>query len=526
MFVELLRLDVDHPEAFQVKDRRHWCRKEARKIARRLEGARGGCDPSLTGPEFAARTIRYETSDRVHAIPCGGIGVIQQLAHEVGLVKALDTKLPILKRRRPYSESDHVLNIAYNFLCGGAVLDDIETRRNDRAFLDALGARTIPDPTTAGDFCRRFGAEQIQLLMDLINEVRVGVWQRQPKAFFEQTARIDGDGSMVATDGECKQGMDISYKGVWGYHPLVVSLANTGEPLFILNRSGNRPSEEGAPEAFTRAISLCRHAGWADILLRGDTAFSLTAYFDRWHEQGVRFVFGYDASKPMVARAEGEQVADYQEFVRKADSLFAQRERRAKQPRIKEQIVREREYLNLRLEREDLAEFEHQPGKAVRPYRFVVLRKTIVEERGQRCLGQSHRYFFYVTNDREMTCEQVVREANGRCNQENMLAQLKSGVPALRAPLNTLEANWAYMVIASLAWTLKAWFALLLPSTPRWREAHEEERTRVLHMEFRSFVQRFMLIPAQILHTGRTLVYRLLGWRPDLPVLFRVLDAL
>jgi hypothetical protein len=526
VFVELLKLDTKHPEAFQVKDRRNWAESEARKIARRLKPVEGGREPRGTGPEFAARTIRYEASDRVHAIPCGGLGAIHQLAWKVGLVTALDTRLPILKRRRPYSEADHVLNIAYNFLCGGAVLDDIEVRRNDRAFLDALGARTIPDPTTAGDFCRRFGAEQIQGLMDVVNDVRVGVWQRQSQAFFEQTARIDADGSLVATSGECKQGMDIAYNGIWGYHPLVVSLANTGEPLFVVNRSGNRPSEERAPEFFARAITLCRRAGWTDLLLRGDTAFSQAAHFDRWHDDGVRFVFGYDAYKPMVARAESDDVSEYQELVRKADTLFEESKRRAKQPRIKEQIVREREYRNMRLEREELAEFEHRPTKAARSYRFVVLRKTIVEERGQRYLGQTFRYFFYVTNDREMTCEQVVREANCRCNQENLLAQLKSGVPALRAPLNTLESNWAYMVIASLAWSLKAWFALLMPTAPRWHEAHQADRERVLRMEFRSFVQRFILVPAQILHTGRTLVYRLLAWRPELPIFFRFLDVL
>ena len=468
-----------------MKDRRNWARSEARKIARRLKPAQGGRDPRATGPELAARTIRYEVSDRVHAIACGGIGALHQLACKVGLVTALDTRLPILKRRRPYSEADHVLNIAYNILCGGVVLDDIEVRRNDGAFLDALGARTIPDPTTAGDFCRRFGVEQIQALMDVVNDVRLGVWQGQSQAFFEQTARIDADGSIVATSGECKQGMDIAYNGVWGYHPLVVSLANTGEPLFIVNRGGNRPSEEGAPELFARAIALCRRAGWTDILQRGDTAFSQTAYFDRWYDEGVRFVFGYDASKPMVARAEGDEASQYRALVRKADTAFEDRARRAKQPRIKEQLVRERQYRNLRLEREDVAEFEHRPKKAKRAYRFVVLRKTIVEERGQRCLGHVFRYFFYVTNDRQMTSEQVVREAHGRCNQENVLAQLKSGVPALRAPLNTLEANWAYMVIASLAWSLKAWFALTLPTVARWREA---------------FSGRFGLI-----HSGRSL---------------------
>lgn len=524
MSVDYLTIDEEHPEAFQVKDpERSWTRREAEKIARRLKPAEGGRDPRGTGPEFGARTIRYEVSTRVRAIPYGGIGAIHQLARRVGLVDALDTRLPILKRRRPYSEADHVLNIAYNFLCGGAVLDDIEVRRNDGAFLDALGTRAIPDPTTAGDFCRRFDVEQIQALMDVVNDVRVRVWQKQPAAFFEQTARIDADGSIVETSGECKQGMDVAYNGVWGYHPLVVSLANTGEPLFIANRSGNRPSHEGAAGYFDRAITLCRRAGWKDILLRGDTDFSQTAYIDQWDQSNVRFVFGYDARKHMVARAEDIEENEYRELVRRSDEVF---ERRARQPRVKEQIVREREYLNLRLEQEDLAEFEHQPTKARRSYRIVVLRKTIVEERGQRCLAQNHRYFFYLTNDRTMSLEEVVREANGRCNQENLNAQLKSGVPALRAPLNTLESNWAYMVIASLAWSLKAWFALTTPVSPRWRERHEADRERVLRMEFRSFVQRFIMIPTQILTTGRTLVYRLLSWRPELPVLFRFLDGL
>lgn len=522
----MLRLNDEHPEAFQVnKDRRKWLRRKAQKIARRLRTAEGGRAPRRCGFELAARRIRYETSERVEAITCGGIGAIHQLAHGVGLFEALDTRLPILKQRRPYSEADHILNIAYNVMCGGSVLDDIEVRRNDSAFLDALGARTIPDPTTAGDFCRRFKTDDVQALMDIVNDVRLTVWSRQPSAFFDEVARIDADGTIVETTGECKQGMGLAYNGIWGYHPLVVSLANTGEPLFIANRSGNRPSHEGAPEYFDRAIELCRRAGWKDILLRGDTAFSQTAHFDRWTESGVRFVFGYDAIPLLVETAETLEHDEYRELVRKADEVL-ERATRAKQPRVKEEIVREKEYTNLRLIREEIAEFEHQPHKAKQPYRIVALCKTILEEKGQRSLGHRERYFFYVTNDRTISAEQVVLEANRRCNQENLLEQLKNGVRALRAPLNTLEANWAYMVIASLAWSLKAWFALSTPVLPRWREKHEADRNRVLRMEFRSFLQRFILAPAQILRTGRTLVYRLLAWRPELPILFRFLDAL
>ena len=474
---------------------RRWLDTRKKRVQQRLAPVHGGRAPKSEGPELAARTIHYEVAERMNAISCGGIGAIHQLAREVGLVDALHTRLPILKCRRPYSEADHVLNIAYNALSGGRVLDDIELRRNDVAFLDALGARTIPDPTTAGDFCRRFDIAQIHALMGIVNDVRVSVWQRQPRAFFEGTARIDADGSIVETNGECKQGMDVSYNGIWGYHPLVVTLANTGEPLFIMNRSGNRASHEGPVAYFDQAIALCRRAGWQDILLRGDTAFSQTAYIDRWDDDGVRFVFGYDTVKAMVGRA--EDVEEYRQLVRKADQLFDGKAR-AKQPRVKDEVIRRREYRNMRLEREDVAEFEHEPTKAKRAYRFVVLRKTIAEERGQLCLGETYRYFFYITNDRAMSCEQIVREANGRCDQENLIDQLKNQVRALHAPLNTLEANWAYMVIASLAWSLKAWFAMLTPVSPRWRDKHEADRERVLRMDFRSFVQRFVLVPAQI----------------------------
>lgn len=493
-----------------------------RQIEQRLRKAskRTGKKPTLN-----ARNIRYEIADRTRAIGCGGIGAIHLLARKVGLIDNIDKYVEVLKQHKPYHESDHVLNIAYNIICGGQVLDDIELRRNDEVYLDALGARSIPDPTTAGDFCRRFEEDDIRALIDAINESRLAVWKQQPSSFTEQTARIDGDGSLVPTEGECKQGMDLSYKGIWSYHSLLISLSNTQEPLFLFNRSGNRPSSEGAANLFDDAIDLCRRGGFTDILLRGDTDFSQTTELDRWDDDGVRFIFGYDARKNLQALADGLPEREYSELVRCAERAFETKPRRRPE-NVKEQIIVERGYKNIKLDSEDVAEFEYQPCACERAYRMVVLRKNLSVKYGENVLFDDIRYFFFITNDRNLSAQEVVREAGQRCNQENLIEQLKNGVRSLRAPVNTLNANWAYMVIASLAWSLKAWAALMLPVIGRWRAKHTHEREALLRMEFRTFQSALISLPAQIVLTGRRIIYRLLSWNPWQGVFFRLVNAL
>lgn len=492
-----------------------------RKTQRRLKRA---AKQVRDKPMFTASNIHYEISEKAQAIGHGGIGAVHQLARRTGLVEGIDREIELLKMHKPYHESDHVLNIAYNAMCEGRTLDDIEFRRNDEAFLDALGAESIPDPTTAGDFCRRFEEADIWVLQEAVNDARLRVWKEQPAGFFE-AACIDADGTMVPTTGECKEGMDISHKGVWGYHPLVVSLANTREPLYIFNRGGNRPSHEGAPWLFDSAIALCRRAGFKKILLRGDTDFSLTEHFDGWDATGVRFVFGYDAKKNIKKRADGIGEEQYAELVRRAEREIKTRPRQ-RPDNVKEQIVRERGFENIRLKSEDVAEFAYRPGKCKKAYRMVVVRKNLSVEKGENVLFDDYRYFFYITNDQWMSVSEVVREAAERCNQENLIEQLKNGVRALHAPSNTLNANWAYMVMASLAWSLKAWAALLLPVHPRWQEKHEKEKRTILCMEFRTFQAALINIPCQIVTTGRKIIYRMLNWNPWQHIFYRLLDAI
>lgn len=353
----------------KTKIRRRIARRK-QKIGDQLAAA---VVPNYGGPVLQGKGIRYELADRVQGIGCGGIGAMQALVRKVGLAREIDKQVHLLKLHVPYHESDHVLNIAYNILCGGRVLEDIEQRRNDAGFLSALGTKSIPDPTTAGDFCRRFDSADIWKLMEAINETRVNVWKRHP-TLTKETARIDSDGTHVGTTGNCKEGMDISYKGGWGYHPLLVSLANTQEPLYVVNRSGNRPSHDGAAAVMDKAIELCRRAGFSNILLRGDTDFYLTTNFDRWDEDGVRFIFGADADKWQRSRAEAQPEPLYEDLVRKTEREIMTVPRRRPE-NIKARIVHERAYKNMRLNSEELVEFNYQPSRCKRAYRVIALRK-------------------------------------------------------------------------------------------------------------------------------------------------------
>jgi hypothetical protein len=491
--------------------RKKWLRRK-RRIAKRLRPRQFA---ARRKPMLAAQNIHYDLSDRTRAVACGGIGAIHLLARKIGLIEAIDRDVQLLKVHLPYHESDHVLNIAYNILCGGRCLEDIELLRNDEAYLDALGASRIPDPTTAGDFCRRFeSAGQVFALMESINSARVKVWKQQPPEFFDR-AVIDADGTIVPTDGCCKEGMDISYNGIWGYHPLIISLANTKEPLFLLNRPGNRPSHEDAAACLDKAVDLALSAGFKSVLMRGDTDFSQTAYLDGWDARdNVQILFGLDAHPNLKLKAEAIAKDQWKPLERPPRYEVATTER-VRPANVKRAIIAERGFEHLHLRAEHVAEIVYQPAKCKKPYRLIICRKTIDVEMHQQKLWQEYRYFFYITNDRLTPAHELVLSANGRCDQENLIEQLKNGVKAMNLPTDTLVSNWAYMVMAGLAWTLKAWWGLMLPEAQgRGRERRRQQKHDVVKMEFRRFVNAVVRLPAQILRTGRRLVYRLLSYSP------------
>jgi hypothetical protein len=463
---------------------------------------------------FQGSNIHYEMAERVAAVNCGGIGAMHLMVQRLGLVEDIDANLHLLKVHLPYHESDHVLNIAYNILAGGVRLEDIEQRRQDESFLTGLDAQRIPDPTTAGDFTRRFSEADIVTLQECFNRSRQALWKVQPEGFLKE-AFLDVDGTIAGTYGECKEGIGLSYKGIWGYAPLIVSLANTKEVLYLINRPGQAASHSGSVEWIDRAADLVAPVA-GTVTIRGDTDFTHTAHLDRWDEAGRRFILGMDAHPKVVGLAEALPASAWKRLERlpKYEILT---EARRKAIRHKEQIVIEKEFRNQVLVGEDIAEIDYQPVKCGRKYRLVIVRKNLSIQQGEKALLDEIRYFFYITN-RKDAAEKILGLANGRCDQENVIEQLKNGVNAMRMPVNDLLSNWAYMVMAALAWNLKSWYGLLVP--------HRERGLELVKAEFRRFLNAILLIPCQVVRTARRIIYRVLGYNAWLPDFFATWERL
>jgi len=453
---------------------------------------------------FSASNIQYGISERIAGLNCGGIGAVHTLVKKIGLDETIDQNIHLLKIHNPYRESDHILNIIYNILCGGHCLEDLELLRNDEAYLKALGAFRIPDPTTAGDFLRRFECDDVVKLMSVGNHINQKVWDLDP-ANKKRSAIIDPDGTIAETYGECKEQMDMSYKGKWGFSPLSIMEAQTGAHLFLVNRSGNAVSHEGAAPWMDKAIDVVKDH-FAGVYLRGDSDFSLTEKFDEWDGKDVKFCFSYDAHPNLVKKAEMLPKNVWKSHNRKERRIKTVP--RGRKHNVKEEVVKKRGYENKKRGREYVAEFGYGPVKCDREYRIVVIRRVLKVTRGRLRFEDEVRYFFHITNieREEMSAGDVVRFNRGRCNHENKIEQLYNGVRALKMPCSEFVANWAYMVICSLAWNLKSWMGQVMPDRKRGEE--------VIRMEFRRFMRVMINIPCQILKSGRRLWFRILNWSP------------
>jgi hypothetical protein len=337
--------------------------------------------------------------------------------------------------------------------------------------------------------------------MEVFNEINRIMWGTTLDEEALQNGIVDTDATIQETYGECKEGMNMSYKGLWGFAPLVITEATTGSHLYTINQPGNRSSNYNAAEWIDKSIETTK-AVFKNVYLRGDSAFSLTRKFDEWTEDKVKFIFGFAKNFNLELEAD---LLDKNQWKR----LYSAKKKkgkksRKKKERVKESLVISRGYKNVVQKNVYVSEFKYRPVKCKKDYRVIVVKKILDVKFGQELLFEDYRYFFYITNMWDRSPSDLVHFINGRCNHENKIEQLDNGIHALKMPASEFMANWAYMAICSFAWNIKSFVGLLMPD--------KASGKKIINCEFKSFQNRIINIPCQILSTGRTLVYRLLNY--------------
>ena len=496
-----------HPhgkEAFQVKNftrsRRPRQRPRIRKIRRHRQQPM--LWPDSDRPVFRQRQVRVRIHERGDITSYGGLCLAHGLVTRLNLDQLINRHVHLLKIHLPYYESDHLLTHVYNLYVGGRCIEDIGHLQHSEAIKRLLGACRIPDPTTAGDCLRRFGIAGLDAFQDVIDQAREKVWRRLPPDR-KRVATIDIDSTVKPVYGECKQGAEFSYNGKWSYHPLLLTLAETNEPLRTINRPGNAYSAQGATQALEQVLPMVnRH--FQKVRVRGDSAFYQRAIMAECVRHRAQFALVMDGYQALQKKAENLQNTAWQPFTDDPPQPRRLRSvrRRRKRPRYRRKIARRRGYRRLATTRQWVAEFDYvlsgpkkMLGKELvgRRFRVVVKRQRVEVSEGQDALFVEYRYRFIITNipKSQMNAASVLRFAYGRCDQENIIEQMKNGIAALRMPTGELLANGAFLMCGQLAWCLRSWLSLL--ALPK----------ETLRYEWSWFRHAFVYVAAKVIEHGR-----------------------
>jgi hypothetical protein len=446
--------------------------------------------------------VDIEVDQRSDVTPYGGLALFSGIVKRFRVAERLDDAVRVLKVHLPFHESDHILAIAANLFVGGTCIEDQANLQQSEAVCRLLGAVRVPDPTTAGDFLRRFDGPSLAALRRAHEQIGADVGRvlgRQRGKL--PLATVDLDGHTKPVYGVKKEGADFNYKLQWSYHPLLVSLAQTGECLAIRNRPGNQRSSEGAAQVLDEVLPQLRERA-AEVLVRGDSDFDRQDLRDICKKHGayVAIVGREHTGRPEIAKAIPETA--YRPFRPRAWRAVDERCRkpgmkaRRRKPNLRRKRARERDYKELRLVEQEVAEVPYHPAGSSHTYRLIVRRQLIENHQGQRHLFDQHRYRYVVT-DRPGPAEEVLDETYLRCDQENVIQQLGTGLAAWRMPVAEFDGNSAWLEIARLAWNIAKWLALLaLPDeTTRW--------------EWKRFRLAFVFVAAQVLRRSRQVTLRI-----------------
>jgi hypothetical protein len=462
----------------------------------------------LAWPETSGRVTRLprlqvEIAERSTVTPYGGLALATAFLKRFRVAQEIDARVHVLKFPLPFHESDHVLAQALNLYVGGACLEDQAALQHDEGVLRMLGACRLPDPTTAGDFLRRFEERvhpgSLAGLRSAIDAVQDAVWRKLAgkRKKKRDLAVVDLDGHTKTLYGVQKEGADFDHKGRWSYNVLLASLAGTGECLAVRNRSGNLRSSHGAAELLEETLPRVNRR-FADVLVRADSDFDRRDVREACEAEGAFFAFVAREASNRLSWAEGIPESAWKPFRTRAHRDSQARrarpgfEARRKKRNRRRRRARERGYTNLQLARQWVAEIPWTPPGSTKTYRMILRRQLIEESEGQESMFEFYRYRYVVTNlPHSWSAPEVIDATYQRCDQENVIEQMGSGVALWRMPVAEFDGNSAWLEIGRLAWNLGKWIAqLVLPA-------------EVVRWEWKRYRQAFVYLAAEVIHRSR-----------------------
>lgn len=464
--------------------------------------------PERPGTVLGHRKLHIELDERPDVTAAGGLVLPLALLRTFKVPELLDTRVKVLKRHLPYHESDHILSQALMLYAGGTCIEDMTLLQQDQALLKMLDTVRTPDPTTSGDFLRRFVAEgKLEDLRGAIDKIQDRVWASPKRWRWSRRGKkkkaiavLHLDGHLKTLSGVTREGADFSYKGVWSFSILLASL-DDGECVGVRLRPGNTRSSTGAAELVDEVLPrlLAEHE---TVLVLADSDYDRADLREACERHGCHYAFvGREyTNRPELAAKCKNWRSFRTRASRQAEANRAKpgHKRRRKKPNLRKQRARERGYTQLDLAKQDVAETEGPDGT-----RLVVRRQFLDIEKGkygQRELWHQYRFRYVVTNlPADWSVEDIIDETYKRCDQENVIAGLGTGIAAWRMPVAEKRGNEAWLEIARLAWNLGKWVAQMAldKEVPRW--------------EWKRFRRAFVDIPVQIVHAGRQLRVRILG---------------
>ncbi|MCB0330899.1 MAG: IS1380 family transposase [Bdellovibrionales bacterium] len=451
-----------------------------------------GSSSGTQGREFRHPKLSV-TAEKSDGTPYGGLSLAQSLSRVLRIPSRIDSGMSVLHSYRPYRDSDHILTHVYNLFIGGSAIEDIGYLQGSEAVCRMLGTKRIPDPTTAGDFLRRFGHQELRDFQHVIDEIHLEVWRRAYGRKKQSIACVDLDSHIHGVYGEKKEGADFTYDKRYGYHPLIVSLSGTGEVLRAVNRPGNSYSSDGAVEEVEELLPMLE-SRFQKILVRGDTAFAERELYDLLEENG--HYFAICQSNHDLLQCIAEEAGEKEWKPLKRGTAAQPQKKRKRKKNLRRATARKRGKRDLKLLKEEVTEAVYQPFRSEFDYRLIMIRKQ-VEESHQGQLFTHYRYRFILTNlPEQVSPAEVVRLTYERCDQENVIEQLKNGISGMRMPTGSLAANAAYLICARLAHNLKSWLCML--ALPK----------EVIRWQWKRFRMAYVYFSARVIWKARQTLVR------------------